>query len=84
MSDAAVEFKPNLEKLKKLQASASSVVIGGKVRMISFQNVEKKMAISNIQVIGSSTKGDLGSIFFGYSKLKGNFNRGNFVIITFQ
>ena len=31
MSDAAVEFKPNLEKLKKLQQSASSVVIGGKV-----------------------------------------------------
>lgn len=25
------EFKPNLEKLRKLQQSASSVVIGGKV-----------------------------------------------------
>lgn len=25
------EFKPNLEKLKKLQQQASSVVIGGKV-----------------------------------------------------
>ena len=34
MSDAATEFKPNLEKLRKLQAQASSVVIGGKVWII--------------------------------------------------
>lgn len=31
MSEAATEFKPNLEKLRRLQASAASVVIGGKV-----------------------------------------------------
>ncbi len=31
MSEAATEFKPNLEKLRRLQAQASSVVIGGKV-----------------------------------------------------
>jgi hypothetical protein len=31
MSQPVPEFKPNLEKLKKLQQQASSVVIGGKV-----------------------------------------------------
>jgi hypothetical protein len=31
MSEAATEFKPNLEKLRRLQQQASSVVIGGKV-----------------------------------------------------
>ena len=40
MSDAAVEFKPNLEKLRKLQQSASSVVIGGKVNtQLFFSNL---------------------------------------------
>ena len=31
MSEPATEFKPNLEKLRKLQQQAASVVIGGKV-----------------------------------------------------
>jgi hypothetical protein len=31
MSAAATEFKPNLEKLRKLQQQSASVVIGGKV-----------------------------------------------------
>jgi hypothetical protein len=30
----ATEFKPNMDKLRKLQQQASSVVIGGKVRKI--------------------------------------------------
>jgi len=30
MQDATTEFKPNLEKLKKLQQQAASIVIGGK------------------------------------------------------
>ena len=41
MSDAAVEFKPNLEKLRKLQQSASSVVIGGKVNTQFFFQIYK-------------------------------------------
>ena len=51
MSDAAVEFKPNLEKLKKLQQSASSVVIGGKVRelFILISNNESKCVCSNLK-----------------------------------
>jgi len=66
MSDAAVEFKPNLEKLKKLQASASSVVIGGKgvprrkKKVIhktastddkKLQSTLKKLTVNNIQGI---------------------------------
>jgi hypothetical protein len=31
MSEVVSEFKPNLEKLRRLQQQASSVVIGGKV-----------------------------------------------------
>jgi hypothetical protein len=41
MSETATEFKPNLEKLRRLQQQASSVVIGGKVCyrfQISFKN----------------------------------------------
>jgi len=66
MSDAAVEFKPNLEKLKKLQQSASSVVIGGKgvprrkKKVIhktastddkKLQSTLKKLGVNNIQGI---------------------------------
>jgi hypothetical protein len=29
---APVEFKPNLEKLRKLELQAGSIIIGGKVR----------------------------------------------------
>ena len=32
MSDAATEFKPNLEKLRKLESQHASIMIGGKVR----------------------------------------------------
>ena len=38
MSDAATEFKPNLEKLKKLEQQHASIMIGGKVR----ENLKKK------------------------------------------
>jgi hypothetical protein len=36
MSDAATEFKPNLEKLRKLESQHASIMIGGKVRNIMF------------------------------------------------
>ena len=36
MSAAAAtpEFKPNLEKLRKLESQAGSIIIGGKVRVL--------------------------------------------------
>ncbi len=36
MSEAATEFKPNLERLKKLEQQASSIRIGGKVNYIFY------------------------------------------------
>jgi hypothetical protein len=47
MSDAATEFKPNLEKLKKLESQHASIMIGGKVRNNVFtRKVFKKNSIS--------------------------------------
>lgn len=66
MSDVASEFKPNLEKLRKLQQQASSVVIGGKgvprrkKKVIhktastddkKLQSTLKKLTVNNIQGI---------------------------------
>jgi hypothetical protein len=47
MSQAVPEFKPNLEKLKKLQQQASSVVIGGKVNLfLNFSKNKWQIAMS--------------------------------------
>lgn len=56
MSDAAVEFKPNLEKLRKLQQSASSVVIGGKGVPRRKKKVIHKTASTDDKKLQSSLK----------------------------
>ena len=56
MSDPATEFKPNLEKLRKLQEKASSVVIGGKGVPRRKKKVIHKTASTDDKKLQSSLK----------------------------
>jgi len=56
MSDANTEFKPNLEKLRKLQQSSSSVLIGGKGVPRRKKKVVHKTATTDEKKLQSSLK----------------------------
>lgn len=56
MSDKADDFKPNLEKLKKLQQQASSVLIGGKGVPRRKKKIVHKTASTDEKKLQSSLK----------------------------